>query len=67
MGKNNGLAFFYVKVKEEESILLTTVYRKKTFTCYYLSFQPNCSLKRKVNLIRALFHRANKTCCLELY
>jgi len=45
---------------------LTTVYRKKTFTGYYLNFQSNCSLKREINLFRTLCHRAHGVCSLEL-
>ena len=40
--------------------------RKKTLTGCYLNFQSNCSLKRKVNLIRTLCHRAHKICSPEL-
>ena len=42
------------------------MYRKKTVTVCYLNFQSNCSLKRKVNLIRTLCHRAHKICYPEL-
>ena len=63
---NNGIAFLDVQIKREENRFLTSVYRKKTFTGCYLNFQSNCSLKRKVNLIRTLCHRAHKICSPEL-
>ena len=44
---NNKLAFLDVQVKRKENRFLTLVYRKKTFTGYYLNFQSNCSLKEK--------------------
>ena len=50
--KNDELAFLDVLVKRKENRFLTTVFRKKTFTGCYLNFQSNCSLKRKINLIR---------------
>ena len=42
------------------------MYRKKIFTGCYLIFQSNFSLKRKVNLIRTLCHRAHRICSPEL-
>ena len=42
------------------------MYKMKTFTGCYLNFQSNCSLKKKVNLIRILCHRAQKICSQEL-
>ena len=55
-----------VLVKRKENRFVTTVYRKKTFTGCYLNFQLNCSLKRKINLIRTLCHRAHIICSPEL-
>ena len=63
---NDELAFLDVQVKRKENIILTSVYRKKTFTGCYLKFQSNCSLKRKINLIRTLCHRAHRICSQEL-
>ena len=63
---NNELAFLDVQVKQEENKFITSVFRKKTFTGCYLNFQSNCSLKRKVNLIRTLCHCAYKICSLDL-
>ena len=37
------------------------------FTSDYLNFQSHCGLKRKVNLIRTLCHRANLMCSPELF
>ena len=64
--KNDELAFLDVLVKRKENRFLTTVYRKKTFTGCYLNFQSSCSLKRKINLIRTLCHRAHRICSPEL-
>ena len=64
--KNDELAFLDVLIKRKENRFLTTVYRKKTFTGCYLNFQSSCSLKRKINLIRTLCHRAHRICSPEL-
>ena len=64
--KNYELAFLDVQIKQKENRFLTSVQRKKTFTECYLNFQSNCCLKRKVNLIRTLSHRAHKICSQEL-
>ena len=42
------------------------MYIKKTFTGCYLNFLSNCSLKKKVNLIRTLCHHVHKICSPEL-
>ena len=63
---NIELTFLDVLVEREENRFLTSVYRKKTFTGCYLNSQSNCSLKRKVNIIRTLCHRAHKICSPEL-
>ena len=60
--KNDELAFLDVLIKRKENRFLTTVYRKKTFTGCYLNFQSSCSLKRKIILIRNLYHRTHRIC-----
>ena len=64
--KNNELAFLDVQVKRDENKFLTLLYIKKTFKWCCLNFQSNCSLKRKVNLIRTLCHRAHKNFSLRV-
>ena len=63
---NDELAFLDILVKRQDNRFLTSVFRKKTFTGSYLNFQSNCSMKRKLNLIRTLCHRAIKICSPEL-
>ena len=64
--KKDKLAFLDVKVKRKENIFLTSVYRKKTFTGFYLNFQLNRILKIKKNLIKTLCHRAYRICSPEM-
>ena len=45
--KKKELVFLDVQVKREEDRFLTSVYKNKTFTDFYLNFQSNCSLKKK--------------------
>ena len=63
---NNELAYLDVIIKRKNNRFLTSVFRKKTFTGNYLNFQSSCSVKRKINLIRTLCHRAYKICSPEL-
>ena len=58
---NNELEFLDVQVKRKNNILLTSVYRKKTFTGCYLNFQSTCSLKRKSN------QKFVSSCTLDLF
>ena len=51
---DNELAFLDILVKSQNNRFLTSVFRKKTFTGNYIMFQPICSMKMKVNLIRTL-------------
>ena len=45
--KKKELVFLDVQVKREEDRFLTSVYKNKTFTDFYLNFQSNCSLNKK--------------------
>ena len=45
---------------------LTSVYRKPSFTRQYFHFQSFCTKKRKINLIKILYHRACIICSPEL-
>ena len=51
---------------KDKTKFLTKIYRKTTFTGQYLNYQSFCSKKRKVNLIKTLYHRAYKICSKEL-
>ena len=64
---DNELAFLDILVKSQNNRFLTSVFRKKTFTGNYIMFQPICSMKMKVNLIRTLWHRAHRICSPELF
>ena len=55
---NNELAYLDVIVKCNNNTFSTSVYRKKTFTGNYLNYHLSSSLKRMINLIRTLCHRA---------
>ena len=59
--------FLDTLVKRQNNRFLTSDFREKTVTGNYLNFQSNCSMKRKVNLIRTLCHRAHKICSPELF
>ena len=59
---NNTLPFLDVLVKRSGPEFITSIYRKKTFTGQYVNFQSQCSRKRKVNLIKTLYHRALCIC-----
>ena len=64
---DNTLAFLDVLVKRKQSKFITSIFRKKTFTGQYVNFRSHCSLKRKTNLIRTLYERANKICSPETF
>ena len=45
---------------------MTSVYRKPTFKKQYLNFQSCFSKRRKIGLIKTLYHRAQKISSPEL-
>ena len=55
---NNKLPFLDVFVERGESVFLTSVYRKPTFTGLYLSWDGFAPRSRKLNLIKCLSFRA---------
>lgn len=59
---NNSLAFLDVVVEKTGANFVTSVYRKPTFSGQYISWDSFCPVKRKVNLIRTLVHRALMIC-----
>ena len=54
-------------IKRKDDKFITSVFRKPTCTAQYLNFQSYCTKRRKVGLIRPLFHRASKICCPEVF
>ena len=55
--KDNKLPFLDVLVKKENGHLITTVYRKPTFTGQYQRWDSSCAEKMKRTLISLLVHR----------
>ena len=65
--ENNGeLPFLDVLIKHSSTELLTTVYRKPTFTGLYTRWDPFCDTRNKINLIRSLTFRAKNICSPSL-
>ena len=60
------MPFLDIMIIKDKTKFLTKIYRKTTFTGQYLNYQSFCSKKRKVNLIKTLYHRAYKICSKEL-
>ena len=55
-----------VLIKRNDNKFITSIFRKP-FTAQYLNFQSYCSKRRKIGLIKTLFHRANKICSPEVF
>ena len=64
--KYNQRQFLDISITKDETKFLTNVCRKTTFIGQYLHYQSFCSKKRKVNLIKILYHRAYKISSKEL-
>ena len=60
--ENNCLAFLDVLVSRKDDKLITSLYRKKTFSGQYVNYLSHCSRRRKINLIKTLCHRAIMIC-----
>ena len=65
--QNNELPYLDVLVKRKNTELVTTVYKKETFTGNSLNFQSHCNLNGKINLLRTLRHRAHLICSPEFF
>ena len=67
---NNHLPFLDIDVNRTHDALVTSVYRKPTFTGLGLSFFSSCSLRFKINAINTLLFRAYHICsaysCMHL-
>ena len=62
---NLALPFLDVLVEKSPSKLITSIYRKLTFTVQYLRWNSFSPQKRKANLIPTLTHPALAICSLE--
>ena len=56
------LSFLDVLVEHENNRLITSIYRKKTFTGEYMKWSSFAPLQRKINLIKTLTWRALSIC-----
>ena len=63
---NNQIPFLDILITKSKAKFLTSLYRKPSFTGQYLHFQSFCTKKRKINLIRTLYHRACMICSPEM-
>ena len=53
------LVFLYTwSVINEDEMIMTPVFRKKTHTDQYINFHSNCPLARKRGVMKTLLHRA---------
>ena len=59
---DNKLAFLDVQVEKSNNSVVTSVYRKPTFTGQYIVYDSYCSHQYKVNLVRNLVGRAKRLC-----
>ena len=64
--QDNQIPFLDILITRGEEKFLTNIYRKPSFTGQYLHYQSFCTKKRKVNLIKTLYHRAFMICSPEL-
>ena len=60
--QSSKLSFLDVLVEKTGCEILTSVYRKPTFTGQYIAFDSYCSSQYKVNLVRNLVDRAQRIC-----
>ena len=60
--QNNSLNFLNVLVEKEGTGILTSVYRKPTFTGQYIRWNSFSPKTRKISLIKTLVHRALMIC-----
>ena len=56
------LPFMDVRVRKEENVFTTAVYRKPTFTGLYTRWDSYCPTSEKIALVRSLVQRARKIC-----
>ena len=53
---NNKVAFLDVLITRNDGRFLTSVYKKSSFIVQNLNFQSSCSKRRKIDLIKTLYH-----------
>ena len=56
------LPFMDVRVRKEENVFATAVYRKPTFTGLYTRWDSYCPTSQKIALVRSLVQRAMRIC-----
>ena len=59
---NSSLPFLDVLVEKHKTGFITSVYRKPTFTAQYIHWDSFIPMKRKINLVATLVHRARFIC-----
>ena len=59
---NRTLSFLEVLIEKNDHEFVTSIYRKPTFTGQYIRWNSFCPMKRKINLISTLVHRALVIC-----
>ena len=59
---NRILPFLDVLVENNDHEIVTSIYTKLTFTSQYIRWNSFCPMKRKINLISTLVHRALVIC-----
>ena len=60
--ENNSISFLDIKINRDNDRFLTSVYRKSTFSCVFISFDSYISLPYKSGLTSLLLYRAFKLC-----
>ena len=63
--KSDSLPFLDVLVERTANGILTSVYRKPTFSGEYVRWSSFCDKRRKINIIKTLLHRARSICSQE--
>ena len=60
--ENNSISFLYIKIKRDNSRVLTSAFREPTFSDVFTNFDSYLPLSCKSGLILSLLNRAFKLC-----